>query len=229
MNSSVLHKISYGMYVVTSRSGEKHNGQIANTVVQITSEPATLAISINKQNLTHQYIQDSKVFTVSVMGKDTPLDFIGRFGFKSGRNLDKLAGLKLRRGLTGATIVEDHAIAFLEAEVVTSLDCGTHTIFLGKVLNCDMLSPAEPMTYAFYHEVKRGTSPKTAPSYVKPSEDKHVPKLPKWQCNICSYIYDPVAGDPAGGIAPGTPFENIPDNWVCPICGATKDQFIVLS
>jgi flavin reductase (DIM6/NTAB) family NADH-FMN oxidoreductase RutF/rubredoxin len=217
------------MYIVTSRSGEKANGQIANTVVQIASEPATLAISINKLNLTHQYIQDSKHFAISVLDQNTPLDFIGHFGFKSGRTMDKLAGLKLRSGITGVPVVEDHAVAFLEAEVVNSMDCGTHTIFLGKVIDCDILSQAEPMTYAFYHEVKRGTSPKTAPTYISPSADGHVPAAPKWQCSICAYIYDPKTGDPAGGIPPGTPFEQIPDNWVCPICGATKDQFIKLS
>jgi flavin reductase (DIM6/NTAB) family NADH-FMN oxidoreductase RutF/rubredoxin len=230
LNSSALHKISYGMYIITSRDGDKQNGQTANTVVQITSEPATIAISINKQNLTHLYIQKSKMFAVCVLEKDTPLDYIGRFGFKTGRNLDKLAGLRLMPGRTGAPVVLDHTVAFLEAEVVGSLDCGTHTIFLGKVLDCDIVSPAEPMTYAYYHEVKRGTSPKTAPTYVKPmAAAANTPPSPKWQCNLCAYIYDPALGDPAGGIAPGTPFEQIPENWVCPICGATKDQFIKLA
>jgi rubredoxin len=163
-----------------------------------------------------------------VLQRDTSLEFIGRFGFKSGRTLDKFAGLKVRRGRTGAPVIEDNSVAFLEAEVVSSLDCDTHTVFLGKVVDCDILSSSEPMTYAYYHEVKRGTSPKSAPTYVKPAADSHVPPSPKWQCNICSYIYDPVAGDPAGGIAPGTPFEQIPDDWVCPICGATKDQFVKL-
>jgi flavin reductase (DIM6/NTAB) family NADH-FMN oxidoreductase RutF/rubredoxin len=216
------------MYVITSRSGAKNNGQIANTVVQIASEPATIAVSINKQNLTHQYIQESKLFAVCVLEKETPLDFIGRFGFKSGRNLDKLAGLRLLPGRSGAPVVLDHTVAYLEAEVVGSLDCGTHTIFLGKIVDCDIVSPAEPMTYAYYHEVKRGTSPKTAPTFIKPEMDTHVPTSPKWQCNLCAYIYNPALGDPAGGIAPGTPFEQIPENWVCPICGATKDQFIKL-
>ncbi|MEW6686025.1 MAG: flavin reductase family protein [Candidatus Edwardsbacteria bacterium] len=96
MNPKTLYKISYGFYVVSSKTGEKLNGQIANTVFQITAEPPTIAVSINKQNLTHQYIQESKVFTVSILLKETPMKFIGNFGFKSGRELDKFKGVNYK-------------------------------------------------------------------------------------------------------------------------------------
>lgn len=167
MNPKTLHKVSYGVYIVSSVKEGKLNGQIANTIFQITSEPPTVAISINKQNLTHEFINSSKVFSISILSKDTPLRFIGNFGFKSGREVDKFQEVKYQVGKTGAPIVLENTLAYLELEVVDSLDVGTHTIFIGKVVEAEILSEDEPMTYAYYHEVKRGTSPKTAPTYIK--------------------------------------------------------------
>ena len=226
MNLKALRKVSYGMYIVTSHLDGKPNGQIANTVFQVTSEPATIAVSINKQNLTHEFIEKSGVFGVSILSKDAPLTLIGNFGFKSGRELDKFFSVNHKIGVTGSPVVLDSAIAFLEAEVINSLDVGTHTIFIGKIVNADVLSDDEPMTYAFYHLVKRGTSPKNAPTYIKEeSKEKEEKAVKKYRCKICGYIYDPEKGDPDGGIKPGTPFEEIPDDWVCPVCGASKDEF----
>ncbi len=224
MNTSALHKLGYGMYVIGSVSGDKVNAQIANTVFQITSDPPTVAVSINKKNLTHDYIMSSRVFTASVLCQETPLSFIGRLGFKSGRDMDKLDGVEYIKGKTGAPIVLENAVSYLEAEVVNEIDVNTHTIFVGKIVAGDVVSEKTCMTYAYYHEVKRGTTPKTAPSYV---EEKNLPKvvMAKYRCVVCGYIYDPEQGDPDGGIKPGTPFEKLPEEWVCPICGAGKDQF----
>ena len=166
MNLNALHKLSYGMYIVASRKGDKLNGQIANTVFQITSEPPTVAVSINKQNLTHEYIKTSKVFSTSVLCQETPLPFIGGFGFKSGRNTDKLKGMNYKVGITGSPIFLDNATAYLEAEVIQDVDAGTHTIFIGKVVAAEILNENPCMTYEYYHQVKRGTTPKTAPSYI---------------------------------------------------------------
>ncbi len=167
MNPKTLHKVTYGIYIVCSRQDDKFNGQIANTVFQITSDPPTIAISINKQNLTHQFIQDSKVFTVSILSKETPLKFIGNFGFKSGRDVDKFQEVKNQIGKTGAPVVMENTLGYLELEVIESLDVGTHTIFIGKVIEGEIINEDEPMTYAYYLEVKRGASPKTAPTYIK--------------------------------------------------------------
>jgi len=143
------------------------NGQIANTVFQATSEPATIAVCINKQNFTHEFIRESRVFVVSVLSKDTPLKFVGHFGFRSGRDLDKFKGMNYKVGRTGAPIVLDQAIAYIEAEVIKEVDGGTHTIFIGKVVDAEILTSEEPMTYAYYHEIKRGVTPKAAPTYIK--------------------------------------------------------------
>jgi len=224
MNVKALHKLSYGLYVIGSRKGDRLNGQIANTVFQITSEPPTVAVSINKNNLTHQFIKESKVFTASVLRQSTPLSFIGHFGFKSGRDMDKLEGINYKIGETQAPVIIDNAVAYLEAKVIKEMDVGTHTIFIGELINADILSDEACMTYAYYHQVKRGTTPKTAPSYVEEKKEAK-PKMVKYKCKVCGYIYDPELGDPDGGVKPGTPFEEIPDAWVCPVCGANKSEF----
>ena len=166
MDLGALYKISYGVYVVSSHDDKKLNAQIANSVMQITSEPATVAVSINKKNLTHDYIKASKVFAVSILCQTTPLPFIGNFGFKSGRDIDKLQNVNFKLGQTGSPIISDNAVAYLEAEVIQDIDAGTHTIFIGKVVVAEVLTQEPVMTYEYYHQVKRGTTPKTAPTYI---------------------------------------------------------------
>jgi len=224
MNLKALYNLSYGLYVVASQKEGKLNAQIANTVIQVTSEPPTVAVCINKQNLTHEFITQSKAFTASMLSQDTPLSFIGHFGFKSGREIDKLKDINYKLGESKAPIVLDHSLAYLEARVINQVDVGTHTIFIGELVGADVLKEGEPMTYAYYRQVKRGTTPKTAPSYIEERKET-VSKMAKYKCTVCGYIYDPELGDADGGIKPGTPFEEIPDDWVCPVCGASKDQF----
>ena len=179
MNSRALTKLGYGVYVVASTKDGRLNGQIANTVFQITSEPPTVAISINKKNLTWEYIKSSGVFTVSVVCQDAPLPFIGRFGFKSGRDLDKLAGVGYRAGITGAPVVLDYITSYLEAKVTHEMDLGTHTVFIGEVVDGDVLNEKPCMTYEYYHQVRRGTTPRTAPTFVAtPSTAPAPPRSP---------------------------------------------------
>jgi rubredoxin len=121
-------------------------------------------------------------------------------------------------------IVLDHTLAYLEAKVLSQVEVGTHTVFLGEIVGGDVVKDGEPMTYAYYHQVKRGTTPKSAPSYVEETK-KIVSNVIKYKCNVCGYVYDPEKGDSDGGIKNGTPFEAIPDGWVCPVCGAGKDMF----
>ena len=223
MNLKALYKLSYGLYVVCSGKGTTLNGQIANTVFQVTSEPPVVAVSINKNNLTHEFIRESKLLTVSAIAQDTPLSFIGRFGFKSGRDTDKFQGINYIMGVSQAPVVTENALACLEARIIQEVDVGTHTIFIGQLVGAEVLKEGEPMTYAYYHQVKRGTTPKTAPSYI--AEKKEVLRMAKYRCTVCGYVYDPELGDPDGGIEPGTPFEKIPDDWVCPVCGAAKGDF----
>ena len=227
MNKRALHKISYGLYIVCSKKDKKYNGQIANSVFQVTSEPPTIAVSINKNNLTHEYIKNSKVFTMSILHEKAPMKFIGKFGYKSGRDVDKFIDVKYKIGKTGAPIVLDHALAFIEAELINQISIGTHTVFIGKIVDADILTDEKCMTYEYYHVIKGGKSPKNAPTYIKDEKmkKKEEKKMDKYVCKVCGYVYDPEKGDPDNGIKPGTKFEDVPDDWVCPVCGAGKEDF----
>jgi flavin reductase (DIM6/NTAB) family NADH-FMN oxidoreductase RutF/rubredoxin len=223
-----LRDVTYGMYVVTSHLDGKLNGQIANTIFQVCSEPPRIGVSINKNNLTHEYISKSGIFAVSILNEDTPMPFIGLFGFKSGRDVDKLSQVNYKSGATGAPLVTDNAVSLLEVKVGGSTDTGTHTFFFGDLVGAEVLRQGAPLTYAFYHQVKRGKSPKSAPTYVEPEKETSEggkEGMKKYVCDVCGYEYDPAVGDPDAGIPAGTPFEKLPDDWVCPICGAAKSQF----
>ncbi len=226
MDQNVLHNVGYGMYIISSFKGQELNAQIANTVFQVTSVPATIAISINKQNLTHEFISSSGFFSVSILSQETPLAFIGQFGFKSGREENKFKNVKYKLLESGCPVVLDNSLGYLEAKVVKQFDCGTHTVFLGQVQGSEILMAGKPMTYDYYHRIKRGTTPQSAPTFIK--EEMFKPRevaMKKYRCTVCGYIYDPELGDSDGGISPGTPFEKIPDGWVCPVCGVDKSKF----
>ena len=227
MDPNVLHNLSYGMYIVASNKGDLLNGQIANTVFQITSEPVTIGISINNKNLTHEYIEASSRFSLSILDEKAPLSFIGKFGFKSGRTEDKFKGTNFIKLSSGCPVALEYALCYIEAKVVKKLDCFTHTLFIGEMTDSRMIKTGRPMTYDYYHQEKRGTTPSSAPTFIKeetPGAKREV-TMQKYRCVVCNYVYDPAIGDPDGGIQPGTPFEKIPDSWVCPICGADKSQF----
>jgi flavin reductase (DIM6/NTAB) family NADH-FMN oxidoreductase RutF len=227
MNKKALHKISYGLYIVSSKKDKKFNGQIANSVFQVTAEPPTIAVSINKKNLTHEYIEHSKVFTMSILCEKTPMAYIGTFGYKSGRDTDKFKDVKYKIGKTGVPVVLDNALAFVEAELINQISVGTHTIFIGKIIDADVLTEGRCMTYEYYHLIKGGKSPKNAPTYIKNEKigKKEEKKMDKYVCKVCGYVYDPEKGDPDNGVPPGTKFEDVPDDWVCPVCGAGKEDF----
>jgi flavin reductase (DIM6/NTAB) family NADH-FMN oxidoreductase RutF/rubredoxin len=220
------------MYIVTSYRGEELNGQIANTIMQVTAQPPCIAAAISKNNLTHELIADSGRFAVSVLEEDTPMELIGLFGFKSGREVDKLSKCQHKKGVTGCPLVIDHALTVIEARVLKRCDIHTHTIFIGEVVSAENLRPGRPMTYSYYHQVKRGKASKNAPTYQGTTEKKQPKtrqgrkeKMQNYVCEVCGYVYDPEQGDPDNGVEPGTAFEDLPDDWVCPVCGAGKDQF----
>ncbi len=224
MDLRALYKISYGLYIVSARLGEKLNGQIANSVFQITSEPPRLAVGICKANLTHKFISESGAFCVSILSKEAPLPFIGRFGYKSGRDTDKFDGVNQCDATSGSPIVLDNTIGHIDVKVEQSMDVGTHTLFVGLVVDAEVLD-GEPLTYAEYHRIKSGNVKPEAKAAPMEVSEADIVGGDKYRCLVCNYIYDPSVGDPEGGIAPGTLFEDLPDDWTCPICGATKDEF----
>lgn len=225
LDPRALWSCSYGLYVVTSCFEGADNGQIANTVIQVAAEPPRVLVALNKENYTHELISRSSVYGVSVLAESTPMDFIGRFGFRNGREFKKLEGVAARSGVTGCLLVTENAVAVFEAKVFGSLDVGTHTVFAGDVVSGEVLDTGNPLTYARYH-ANKGKAPPSAPSYRPPdTEKKGEVSSMKYVCDVCGYVYDPDEGDPDGGVPAGTAFKDLPDDWVCPVCGAGKDEF----
>jgi ferric-chelate reductase [NAD(P)H] len=165
LNLKALFHLSYGLYVVTSHLDGKPNGQIANTFFQVTAEPPRLAVCINKENMTHECIQKSGVFAVSILEQDTPFPFIGNFGFKSGKDANKFENVSYITGVTGVPIVTEHALSYMEVKVIGTMDAGTHTLFVGDLVDCRVLKEGTPLTYKYYHEVIKGKTPKKATTY----------------------------------------------------------------
>jgi rubredoxin len=127
-------------------------------------------------------------------------------------------------------IVLDNTLGYFELDCMSQIDVGTHSVFIGKVRDAQIINDAEPLTYAYYHQVKKGYASKNAPTYIdpklfKPVEKKEENNMAKYECTVCGYLYDPEKGDPDSGVKPGTPFESLPADWVCPVCGAAKDKF----
>ena len=231
LDRKALFKLSYGLYIVTSYLGDKLNGMVANTVCQVTGDPPCVSVCIHKENLTNEFIRKSGAFAVSVLAETTPLKFIGIFGFNSGRTFNKLAKVIYKKLETGCPIVTENALSVFEARVIKRIDVGTHTIFIGRLVSAEVLKSGRPLTYSFYRVNLKGKTPKYAPTYMPEMKKAEVKtegrseKMKKYVCDVCGYVYDPAAGDPDNGVAAGTPFEDIPGDWVCPVCGAGKDQF----
>jgi len=224
INYEALFKVSYGLYIVCSGSKEKGNGYISNTVFQVTSDPPRFATCCNKDNYTAGLIQDSGVFSVSVLHLDAGAGTIGTFGYKSGKDADKLGTMDVRYGETGVPIVLNDAIAFLEFKVDETIDVGTHLMFIGTLIHAEVLDEAaDPLTYLHYRKVKKGVAPKNAPTYVDKSKLDKTTKAEayaKYECPACGYVYDDEKEE--------VKFADLPDDWVCPVCGEEKSEFIKL-
>lgn len=217
-----LFKISYGLYIISSGNKNHGNGFISNTFFQVTSEPPRFASCCNKDNFTAALIKESGAFSVSVIHKDTDPEIISRFGYKSGKDTDKLSGINVKYGETGVPIVLNDCIAFLECKVVQTIDVGTHYMFIGELLQSEIIdNTKEALTYLQYREVRKGAAPKNAPTYIDKSKLAANYKgsgFKKFECTACGYIYDEAEHD--------IKFEDLPDDWVCPVCESEKSEFI---
>ncbi len=232
MDIKAFFKLSYGLYVISSKYGDKLNGYVANTAFQVTAEPPQIAVSCHKDNLTSEIIGKSKVFSISVLDQKADVGVIGNFGYNSGKDIEKFDKMNYKTGKTGAPILLDSTIAWFECEVVDSFDVGSHILFIGKVVDSELIDEGkDPLTYDYYHKEMKGKAPKNAPTYIKEEtgKEKSSGSGQKFECAVCGYVYDPAEGDEAQGIPPGTPFEELPDDWVCPICAAAKSDFVSMN
>ena len=203
MDATAMFKISYGLYVVGTAYDGKLNAQIANTVVQINSEPVvTIAASLNNNNYTNELVKKSGIFSVNVLSDQTEMPFISNFGHRSGRDFDKFAAYKPEFGQTGAPLLSGKEIAAcIEARVIKSFEAGTHTIFLGEVVDA-YKSEYNQMTYADYHKLKAAAAAPAAPA-ANPSGKKY-------RCTVCGYIHE----------------GEMPADFKCPVCGVGPDKFV---
>ncbi len=244
MKYKAFHKLSYGLYLIATRHNDSYAGYIGNTVFQVTSEPEQIAISCHKKNFSTEKIMNSGIFSVSVLKKDADTSLIGQFGFMSGEEIDKFHNVEIVTAKTGAPIVVDSAVAWFDCKVVSTQDMGTHVLIVGEVVDSDLILDEEPLTYAYYREKYKMLSPKNSPTYIEkskleeesrtdseiksePSENPSEPTgtMDVYTCTVCGYQYDPEEGDPTIGIPPGTPFEELPEDYRCPICNAGKEYF----
>ncbi len=212
MDKTVFNDISYGMYVVTTNYNDKKVGCFINTLTQITSDNPIISISLNKDNYTNEAIISAKKFAVSILSIDTNKDVISKFGYFSSRDIDKFENIRYEI-VNNLPVVIDNICSYIICEVMDVIESETHDIFLARVIDTKKISDKEPMTYRYYHEVLKGKAPKKAPTYIEEDSSNSV----KYRCIICGHIYDEEKE--------GIKFEDLPDDWKCPICGASKDKF----
>lgn len=197
MNTQAMFKISYGLYVLTASEDEKDNGCIVNTLQQVTEKPYAVSITVNKQNHTHDMILRTGKFNVSMLSTACTFDVFQHFGFQSGRDVDKFAGYPdAERSDNGICYITKGTNAYVSAEVFETVDLGTHTMFLAKVTDMEVLSEEPSLTYAYYHE------------HVKPKPESA--KVSGYRCKICGYVYE---GDP------------LPEDFICPWCKHGAEDF----
>lgn len=213
---TTLNKLTYGLYIVTSLENGRCNGFTADAVFQVGANPPSVGVCIKKDNLTHDFILRNGYFAVSILAEYAPAELIRHWGLKSGHQEDKCVNTEYKTGITGCHVITRDTVGAIECRIINSFDAGSHTIFLGEVVLAEMFSEGEPLTYAQYR--------KNIKPDIKQSESKG-DNMKKYRCVVCDYIYDPVLGDPDSGIAPGTAFEQIPDDWVCPVCQVDKSNF----
>ena len=202
MNTKAMYKLSYGLFVCTAVVGDKKNGCIINTAIQVASDPNRISIAVNKANYTHDMIKESKRCNISVISQKASFELFKHFGFQSGRDVDKFAGFSdFARSANGLTYVNKGTNAFFSAKVSQEIELGSHTLFIAEITDMDVLSGVPSATYSFYQ------------SNIKP-KPQAAPETKKgetvWRCKVCGYEY-------VG--------EELPDDFICPICKHPKEDF----
>ncbi len=214
MDMTALFDLSYGVYVVGSLDGERPVGCLANAAMQITAEPMTMAVSLNKKNYTEDAVRKSGYFTLTILSEAASQDTIGKFGFQSSKEINKFEDTNWKKvGEAGLPVVDDKSCAWILCRVIKEVDVLTHTIFIGEIVDMDKMSKEKPMTYDYYHKVKKGKTSEKAPTYVADSKVEEAEG--KYVCSICGYTFEGTDEE----------FAALPDDWVCPLCKQPKSVF----
>ncbi len=200
MDPKVMQKLSYGLFVLTARDGDKDNGCIINTAIQVTSEPNRISIAVNKGNYTHDMVLKTGEFNISILNEAAQFDTFKHFGFQSGWDVNKVVGITYKRSANDVIYLDSPEVnAFISGKVIQSIDLGTHTLFIANVTDGEVLNPEASATYAYYF------------AHIKPAPGASAGDSKKgWICTICGYIYE---GDP------------LPEDFICPICKHPASDF----
>jgi len=214
MDKKAMYKLSYGLFVLTASADGKDNGCIINTAGQAASEPNRLSLSVNKGNFTHDMLLKDGRFNVSIISEEADFGLFTHFGFQSGRDTDKFEGFAdAARAANGVMYVTRGTNAYISGKVVQTVDLGSHTLFIADITDMEVLSDTPSTTYAYYLE------------NIKPNKKKEESADVIWRCRICGWEYNETKGDPEHGIAPGTKFEDVPEDFICPLCKHPKSDF----
>lgn len=196
IDNTAVFKISYGLFVLSARDGEKDNGCIINTVSQIADNPVRVAVSVNKKNYTHDMIMNTGRLNLSVLTQSVPFSVFEHYGFKSGRDTEKIVGNSLPRSENGIVYLTEYTNAFLSCKVLEKVDCGSHTVFITEITESKVLSDEGSVTYQYYFD------------HIKPKPQK--PKKKGFVCKVCGYVYEG---------------ETLPEDFICPICKHSAADF----
>ena len=202
MDKKAIYNLTYGVFMLATKSGDKVNGCITNTCMQVAANPVRLAITVINQNYTCSQIKECGTFALSVLDKSVTYDTIERFGFQSGRDTDKFADFPHSLDANGNPYLNSQICALFSCKVISSQDLGTHTLFIAEIEDSKVMSDKAPVTYADYHKdikPKQGTAPENAGK-----------KIIGWRCKICGYEYDGA---------------ELPSDYECPICGHPAEDF----
>jgi len=189
INNSALFKISYGLYVVTSNDGDRHNGLIVNTVMQLTDTPNRVAVCINKANYSHDVIKASGKMNINCLTESTPFDVFKNFGFRSGKDNDKFSGVEFWTSENGLAVLSNNINAFISLKVTDYIDVDTHGLFICEITEAEVISDENSVTYTYYQK------------NIKPKPETG--KKKGYVCKICGYVYEG---------------ETLPPDFICPLC-----------
>ncbi|MGN0423720.1 MAG: flavin reductase [Acetatifactor sp.] len=200
MDKKALYQLTYGVFLLTTKAGDKVNGCITNTCIQVANSPTRVAISVLNTNYTCDLIKESGIFALSLLDNTCTFQTIKHFGFQSGRDVDKFDGLTLPTDENGVPYLAWQTTAVISCKVLESTDLGSHTLFIAEVVDAKLLNDHAPLTYADYQ----------ANVKPKPQEVKKEKKIVGWRCKICNYVYEG---------------SELPADFTCPLCGHDKDDF----
>ncbi len=200
MDKKALYQLTYGVFLLSTKAGDKVNGCITNTCIQVANSPTRVAISVLNTNYTCDLIKESGIFALSLLDNTCTFQTIKHFGFQSGRDVDKFDGLTLPTDINGVPYLAWQTTAVISCKVLESTDLGSHTLFIAEVVDAKLLNDNAPLTYADYQ----------ANVKPKPQEVKKEKKIVGWRCKICNYVYEG---------------SELPADFTCPLCGHDKDDF----